>query len=83
MNNGMTVTIDGAGRLVIPKEIRERMSLRGGERLEIEEIDGRIEITRPREDAPLVETESGLLTMESGPGLGPDEVREWLERTRR
>ncbi|MGH2990359.1 MAG: AbrB/MazE/SpoVT family DNA-binding domain-containing protein [Solirubrobacterales bacterium] len=79
----MTTTIDNAGRLVIPKPIRERLALRGGEELEVEELNGRIEIRRPRHDAPLVETEGGLLTMDSGPGLGPDEVRKCLERTRR
>ncbi|MGH2992606.1 MAG: AbrB/MazE/SpoVT family DNA-binding domain-containing protein [Solirubrobacterales bacterium] len=79
----MTATIDKAGRLVIPKAIRQRLSLRAGDQVEIEEVDGRIEITHPRHNAPLVETEGGLLTMESGPGIGPDEVREWLEGTRR
>lgn len=79
----MRTAIDSAGRLVIPKRIRDRLALRGGEELEIEEFDGRIELRRPRNDAPLVQESNGLLAMESGPGLGPDEVRTVLEQTRR
>lgn len=79
----MQVTIDSAGRLVVPKRIRDRLALRGGEELEIDELDGRIEIRRPRSDAPLVEGTNGLLAMESGPGLDSDEVRVALEQTRR
>lgn len=76
-------TIDKAGRVVIPKRLRDRLGLRGGEELEVEELHGRIEMRRRQRDARLVETERRILTMESGPGLGPDEVRELLERTRR
>jgi AbrB family looped-hinge helix DNA binding protein len=83
MTRAMSTTIDKAGRLVIPKAIRDRLGLRSGDKLEIEDVEGRIVIRRPHDDSPLVETGSGLLTMGPGPGLGPDEVREWLERTRR
>jgi AbrB family looped-hinge helix DNA binding protein len=37
-------TIDGTGRLVIPKAIRDRLGLHGNEQVEITERDGRIEI---------------------------------------
>ena len=45
----MKTTMDAAGRLVIPREIRREARLRGGDRLEIRCRDGRIEI----EPAPL------------------------------
>lgn len=40
----MTTTIDGAGRLVIPSEIRRQAALEPGTPLEIRFQDGRIEI---------------------------------------
>ncbi len=40
----MRTTIDGAGRLVVPKAIRDRLGLVGGSELEITERDGRIEL---------------------------------------
>jgi AbrB family looped-hinge helix DNA binding protein len=81
----MRSTIDRAGRLVVPKAIRDRMGLSGGDSVDITERDGEIVISRPRDGVQLVETERGLLTATSPdlPGLGPDEVRDLLERTRR
>lgn len=84
--HGMRTTIDRAGRIVVPKPIRDRLMLAGGEDLEIDEIDGRIVIGRPPRDVDLVETRHGLLAAQPGadlPGIGPAEVRELLERTRR
>lgn len=40
----MTTTIDHAGRLVIPKRIREMAGLQSGAELEVEYRDGKIEI---------------------------------------
>ena len=45
----MRTTIDSAGRLVIPKKIRQEANLKAGAPLEVEWRDGRIEI----EPAPL------------------------------
>lgn len=47
--NGMKCTIDGVGRMVIPKSIREAAGLRPGMALDVCWNDGRIEI----EVAPL------------------------------
>jgi AbrB family looped-hinge helix DNA binding protein len=40
----MTTTIDGSGRLVVPKEIRRQAGIRPNSRLEVRYRDGRIEI---------------------------------------
>jgi AbrB family looped-hinge helix DNA binding protein len=46
----MIVTIDSAGRMVVPKPIRERAGLQPGMPLEIRVHDGRVEIEpAPRE----------------------------------
>jgi AbrB family looped-hinge helix DNA binding protein len=49
MSHGNRATIDRAGRLVIPKEIRDRAGLAAGIPLEIVYRDGHVEI----EPAPL------------------------------
>ncbi len=50
MNNGIISTIDSAGRLVLPKEIRDEARLEPGMPLRIVCHDGRIEIEpAPRE----------------------------------
>lgn len=54
--------------------------------MEVDEHDGEIRVTRPKRGARLVRTEHGLLTAgpdSEMPGLGPEEVRELLERSRR
>lgn len=82
----MSVAIDGAGRIVIPKAIRDRLGLHAGDALDLEEHDGEIVLRPPDRHVQLVPAEGGLLTATPDsdlPGLAPDEVRELLERTRR
>jgi AbrB family looped-hinge helix DNA binding protein len=81
----MNVTIDKAGRLVVPKEIRDRMGLRAGDELEIEEFNGKIELSKPRSERKLIELDNGLLTLEPDPSQTPvtqEQIREELERVR-
>lgn len=40
----MTVTMDSAGRVVLPKAIRERAKLTPGVSLDVRVVDGRIEL---------------------------------------
>lgn len=85
----MIATIDKAGRLVIPKPIRDAMGLKPGRPLKIDFIDGRIEIehapveTRVRiaEDGfPIIETS---IDGELAPGQVTDEMlRKALEAVR-
>ncbi|HEX6030547.1 MAG TPA: AbrB/MazE/SpoVT family DNA-binding domain-containing protein [Tepidiformaceae bacterium] len=49
----MRTTIDAAGRVVIPKKIREAAGLRPGTPLEIDYADGRIEIEPSYRDVRL------------------------------
>ena len=81
----MKSVIDSAGRIVIPKPLRERLGLEHGRIVEIRECDGRIEI----EPSP---TPMSLAQRAGGPVAVPDEalppltdalVRATLEGTRR
>jgi AbrB family looped-hinge helix DNA binding protein len=82
----MRTTIDAAGRVVIPKQLRQAAALEPGQELEIVERDGRIEIEPVSAPMELVERD-GFLAAEvpgdEGPTLTTDEVRDLLERTRR
>ena len=81
----MRSTIDGAGRVVIPKELRDKLELAAGASLEIRERDGLIEIEpiatpmtlRKRGEVRVAVPEQTL------PPLTDEVVRDTLERTRR
>jgi AbrB family looped-hinge helix DNA binding protein len=81
----MLTTIDAAGRLVIPKRIRDRIGLHGNEQVEITERDGRIEIEPAPTDVELVRTGSVLVARpaRSLPVLTDEIVRETVDRVRR
>ena len=81
----MKSTIDGAGRVVIPKELRERLDLQTGTPLEIRERDGLIEI-EPTATPMKLERRAGLrvaVPEQPLPPLTDEIVRDTLERTRR
>ena len=77
--------MDAAGRVVIPKDLRERLGIRRGRALEIRERDGRIEIEPVPTSMTLVRRSSGTVAVpgERLPPLTDDLVRDTLERTRR
>jgi AbrB family looped-hinge helix DNA binding protein len=82
----MRTTIDAAGRVVIPKQLRQAASLEPGQELEITERDGRIEIEPVSAPVQLVERDGFLaaeVAAEDIPALTAAEVRDVLERTRR
>ena len=63
----MKSTIDHAGRVVIPKAVRETAGLRPGSELNIEYRDGRVEIEPVRKRVKLVR-KSGVLVAVPPPG---------------
>jgi AbrB family looped-hinge helix DNA binding protein len=81
----MRTTIDGAGRVVIPKAVRGEARLEAGAELEVEFRDGRIEITPVA--VPMRLTGRGFDAVVQADGsmgvLTAADVRDALERTRR
>ena len=77
--------MDGGGRVVIPKDMRERLGIRRGRALEIHERDGRIEIEPAPTAMKLVRRAGGVVAVPGVklPPLTDELVRDTLERTRR
>ncbi len=57
--NGMTLKIDNAGRVILPKPVRDRLQLRGGSELEMEETPDGI-VLKPMERRPSMIKKDGL-----------------------
>jgi AbrB family looped-hinge helix DNA binding protein len=57
--NGMTLKIDKAGRIVLPKPVRERFHLREGSELELEERPDGLTL-RPVEQRPSMLRKNGI-----------------------
>ena len=81
----MNTTIDSSGRIVVPKKLRERLGLSGGEALEIRERDGVLELEPAPTPMKLERRDGALVAVPDRelPELTADVVREALERTRR
>lgn len=81
----MKVTIDGAGRLVVPKALRDELNLEGGDLLEVRVREGRIELEPVATPMRLVRRGKGLIatTAEPLPRIGADDVRAIVDSQRR
>lgn len=81
----MKTTIDGAGRIVVPKQLRNALGLKAGQALEIVATDGRIEIEVAATPMRLKKRGKGIVAVPDAelPPLTADQVRQTLERTRR
>jgi AbrB family looped-hinge helix DNA binding protein len=84
-SSAMRTTIDTAGRIVVPKPMRDELGLSGGQELEISSRDGRIEVDIPPVTMRLEKRQgvSVAVPSEDLPTLTAEQVRETLERTRR
>lgn len=81
----MRTTIDAAGRIVVPKAMRDAMQLDAGRVVDIVFVDGRIEIELAPAEVVL-EAEGDLPVLrpvDELPPLTDAEVRDALDATRR
>ncbi len=81
----MRTTIDSAGRIVVPKPLRDELGLHPGQLLELEVTDGRLQVEIPPVDMRLERRRHGPVAVadEKLPTLTAEIVRQTLERTRR
>lgn len=80
----MVITIDRAGRVVIPKGMRDRLGLHGGAEIEIELVGGHIEIHPKGVDLSIEYLDDGpvLRPLAEVPPLTADEVRRLVDEGR-
>ena len=80
----MRTTIDPAGRLVVPKKLRERLLPDEGGVVDVIERDGVIEIRPVTAEVELEERPGGPVARSphAMPPLTDDDVRDVLERVR-
>jgi AbrB family looped-hinge helix DNA binding protein len=81
----MKSSIDSAGRIVIPKALRQALDLKPGQPLEIRAGDGRLEIEVAPTPVKLVKRGKGVVAVPATtlPKLTAEQVRESIERIRR
>lgn len=81
----MRTTVDAAGRLVIPKAVRDALGLTPGRAIDVVFTDGRIEIELAPAQVHVEQagTLPRLVPDEPLPELTEQQVRDALESTRR
>lgn len=81
----MRASIDRLGRVVVPKPIREKLRLTGGEILDVQERDGVIELRPAATEVAVIDTPEGpvAVPVEDVPPLTDELVRDVLEQVRR
>lgn len=55
-----TLTLDKAGRLVLPKPVRDKMHLRAGSRLRLDVLGDKLELTQEVPEVKIVRKKDGL-----------------------
>lgn len=80
----MRATIDKAGRIVVPKRLREDLGFTAGQELELEAVDGRLEVSAPAAETSIeyVDGRPEIAYAEEPPPLGVEQIREVLEAVR-
>jgi AbrB family looped-hinge helix DNA binding protein len=79
----MKTTIDSAGRLVVPKPLRDELGFAPGMELELCAVDGRLEVVVPSRVRVEQGPHGARFVADGDAVLGTDEVRALIERGRR
>jgi AbrB family looped-hinge helix DNA binding protein len=81
---GLTITLDKAGRVVLPKSVRDELHLAAGDQLELT-VEGERLTLEPRRAIPPLQKERGVWVFRTGEPLSAAETRETIQsiRTRR
>ncbi|MGA9964543.1 MAG: AbrB/MazE/SpoVT family DNA-binding domain-containing protein [Terriglobales bacterium] len=76
------VTIDKAGRIVLPKPVRDELQLSPGDSLEVDSSEERV-ILRPVRGSSRIYKKQGVWVMRGGTPLFEDVVEKTIQQVRR
>jgi AbrB family looped-hinge helix DNA binding protein len=76
-----TVNMDKAGRIVLPKPVRDELQLSPGDELEMELSDDRI-VLRPARAKPRLYKKQGIWVLHTGSPVSAADVRDTLRKVR-
>jgi AbrB family looped-hinge helix DNA binding protein len=77
-----TLTMDKAGRVVLPKPVRDEMQLRPGDSLELESSEDRI-VLRPRRGGEGLHKKQGIWVFSTGEPISAEATDGVLRQIRR
>jgi AbrB family looped-hinge helix DNA binding protein len=77
-----TLTLDKAGRVVLPKPIRDEMQLRAGDSLDLERWEDRI-VLRPRRGGSGLHQKQGIWVYSTGEPISAEATGETSRQIRR
>lgn len=78
----MRVSIDNAGRVVVPKRVRDQLGFSPAAGLELEVVDGHLELSAPHESAKLVSGPHGPSFAATDAEITDEDIRRTLEAVR-
>jgi AbrB family looped-hinge helix DNA binding protein len=76
-----TITLDKAGRIVLPKPVRDEFQLSAGDSLELESSEERI-VLRPARGNGQMKKEGDVWVFDSGAPLSEETVRKTMRKVR-
>jgi len=75
------VTLDKAGRIVLPKPLRDEMHLSPGDKLDLS-VEGEQVMLRPRRSSSPLQKKQGVWVFSTGKPMNSDETAETLRKIR-
>ena len=76
-----TLTLDKAGRIILPKPVRDELQLSPGDSLEVESSEDLI-VLRPARGRGQMKKESGVWVFDSGEPLSEEAIRKTTRKIR-
>jgi AbrB family looped-hinge helix DNA binding protein len=76
-----TLTVDKAGRVVLPKPVRDELQLSAGDSLELDSSEGQI-VLRPVRGAAALRKKDGIWVLSTGKPLSAEAVNRTIQKIR-